>query len=252
MTIPFVDRSPTLAEMEQFRLILSTYQDGSGMLASGAVSLPGWRDFERSVAAAFDGQAMESKWIYDVLLVKAGLSFGISCKMRETLPSVIRTGRVTIELSNASGAFWDVIKTKGLTQEDYHTQATLAGSTILSVVESWYTGIEVSKEKSFYLVLQWDRKKGLYQLFQFALDLPQPQTLTWEVLGRRLLGRDEAGVLFEWYGFSGGQLKYYPLVESALWYSPVFQLEPVPNNLDTGLRNKAISYFPAQWVKTQS
>ncbi len=249
MTIPFVDRPPTLPEVEMLRLILSTYQDGSGMLITGETSLPGWRDFERAVAAAFNGKAMESKWIYDVILQEADIRYGISCKMRETLHTVTKTGRTTIELYNASGAFWDVIKTKGLTQENYQTQADLAGATILDVVESWYSGIEVNKEKSFYLVLQWDRKKGLYQLFQFALDLPNPQELAWQVLGRRLIGRDSTGILFEWYGFSGGQLKYYPLVESALWSSAAFQLEPLPANLESGLQNKAAIYFPSQWSK---
>ena len=44
--IPFVDRKPSNAEIERIRLILSTYQDGSGMLAAeGGLTLPGWRDF---------------------------------------------------------------------------------------------------------------------------------------------------------------------------------------------------------------
>ena len=252
MTIPFVDRPPTVTEVEALRLILSTYQDGSGMLVTEEGSLPGWRDFERAVAAAFNGKALESKWIYDVLLQKSSIRYGISCKMRETLPTVVKTGRVTIELSNASGAFWDVIKTKGLTQENYQTQADVVGATILTVVENWYASTSIDNNKSFYLVLQWDRRKGFYQLFQFALMFPKPQDLIWQVSGRRLIGRDSTGILFEWYGFSGGQLKYYPLVESALWHSPVFSLDPLPNNLESGLLRKAATYFPTQWRKTQA
>lgn len=252
MTLPFVDRPPMLAEVEMLRLILSTYQDGSGMLITGNGSLPGWRDFERAVAAAFSGKALESKWIYDVLLQESGSRYGISCKMRETLSTTLKSGRVTMELSNASGAFWDVIKTKGLTQENYHTQADVVGATLLDVVESWYADTAIDNQKSFYLVLQWDRKKGLYQLFQFSLNLPDPQELIWQVTGRRLIGRDSTGILFEWYGFSGGQLKYYPRIESALWHSPVFSLEPLPNNLESGLLYKAASYFPLQWRKTQA
>ncbi len=62
-------------------------------------SLPGWRDFERSVALAFDGVAQESKAIFDVLVplpTQAGISYGISCKMRETLapiPPFVRQGK---------------------------------------------------------------------------------------------------------------------------------------------------------------
>jgi hypothetical protein len=49
---------------------------------------PGWRDFERSVAAAFNGRAQESKAIFDVLLpdpLRKGIYFGLSCKMRDEL-----------------------------------------------------------------------------------------------------------------------------------------------------------------------
>ncbi len=49
MTVPFVTRNPTDKEIEKFRLILSTYQDGSGMLKRKDRTLPGWRDFERSI-----------------------------------------------------------------------------------------------------------------------------------------------------------------------------------------------------------
>jgi hypothetical protein len=66
MMLPFVDRVPTAEEIERFRLILSTYQDGTGMLKAKDDTLPGWRDFERSVAAAFGGMALETKGIYKV------------------------------------------------------------------------------------------------------------------------------------------------------------------------------------------
>jgi len=69
MSLAFVDRPPTPEEFERFRLILSTYQDGSGMLAmSDDSTWPGWRDFERTVAAAFGGVAQEDKSIFDVLV----------------------------------------------------------------------------------------------------------------------------------------------------------------------------------------
>src|SRR3989304_572224 len=106
MTIPFVDRNPTRAEFERFRLILSTYQDGSGQQVLNGRTLPGWRDFERTVAVAFNGEAQENKFIFDVLLPDAkreNVYFGVSCKMRRTLNDTKRTGRVTLELSNSSG-----------------------------------------------------------------------------------------------------------------------------------------------------
>src|SRR5579859_6855404 len=69
MSLIFIDREPTPREFEKFRLLLSTFQDGSGMLAiRGGKTLPGWRDFERAVAAAFEGENQENKFIFDVLI----------------------------------------------------------------------------------------------------------------------------------------------------------------------------------------
>lgn len=249
MTLPFIHRSPTEIEMEKFRLILSTYQDGSGMLIDNSQTLPGWRDFERAVAATFNGQTLENKSVYDIFLLDlSGKAYGISCKMREKLKHVESTGRVTIEISNASGEFWDAIKIKGLTEENYHRNSDLVGQIVIDVVHNWYTNVNhVDHRQSFHLCLQWDKRTGRYQLFQYPIYLPSAQNLDWEVTSRRLIGRNETGVVLEWYGFSGGQLKYYPPVTNAIWKSKIFQLEPLPTNLIHGLKQKAIAYFPDLW-----
>ena len=112
--------------------------------------------------------------------------------------------------------------------------------------------------RSFYLALSWNTK-GEYQLFKFFLDLPDVTQLSWDFPkvenngekrhGRRLRGQDEIGTLFEWYGESGGQLKYYPPVKDALWTSEIFRLEPLPANWNTkhGILAKAKDYFPEHW-----
>lgn len=259
MNIPFVDRNPFPNEVERLRLILSTYQDGTGMLKQGTKTLPGWRDFERAVTAAFGGEAQENKGIYDVLILsgREGVKIGISCKMRGTLRTVQKHAYATIEVSNASGEFWDSIKTEGLTQENYQTNPALAGAVVIRVVKGWHESVgieqggEIDNEKSFYLTLQWNRRTGSYQLFQFPIDLPDPNELKWEVSGRRLIGRINNHTLLEWYGLSGGQLKYYPFTRSAIWQSDVFQLEPLPENLDYGIQLKAATYFPELWIKTE-
>lgn len=72
-------------EVKKLRLILSTYQDGTGILVKEGRTLPGWRDFERAVALAFGGEAQESKAIFDVLLSRTDrpeVKYGLSCKMR--------------------------------------------------------------------------------------------------------------------------------------------------------------------------
>lgn len=53
-------------EVERIRLLLSTYQDGTGQYSGGQE--PGWRDFERVTALTFAGAAQESKSIFDVLV----------------------------------------------------------------------------------------------------------------------------------------------------------------------------------------
>jgi len=269
MTIPFVDRNPTKAEFERFRLILSTYQDGSGQLVlkDGRTS-PGWRDFERSVGVAFGGASQENKFIFDVLFPdpkREGIYFGVSCKMRRTLNDTKRTGRVTLELSNSSGKFWDRLGKKGINQQNYKEQPLKVAQELIYQENEWHTeadlgnGGQVDLAKSFYLALSWNHQ-GEYQLFKFTLTLPEPSTLRWdfplvvkkglEQSGRRLRGLDEGGTLFEWYGESGGQLKYYPPVEDSLWQSDIFRLEPLPSNWEErhGLLAKAMDYFPKLWV----
>ncbi len=268
MTLPFINRNPTRAEFEIFRLILSTYQDGSGQQATkDGNTLPGWRDFERSVAIAFDGQAQENKFIFDVLLHdqhNPDVNFGISCKMRRTLNETKRTGRVTLELSNSSGKFWERMGQVGFHQQNYKEHPLQIGQILLKQVYEWHheIGLEhggkVDLSKSCYLALSWNTQ-GEYQLFKFPISLPPAETLTWdfpavmnsgqEQIGRRLRGQDESGVLFEWYGESGGQLKYYPKVKTALWKSDIFRLEPLPDDWRNkhGILAKARDYFPKNW-----
>jgi hypothetical protein len=268
MTVPFIHRNPTKKEFERFRLILSTYQDGSGQQAAKDLqTLPGWRDFERSAALAFGGIAQESKFILDVLIPdpkRKDVYFGLSCKMRRTLNDTRRTGRVTLELSNSSGTFWEQLGQIGINQQNYKGKPLEVAQALLAQEKEWHdsAGLDrdgaVDLDRSFYLALSWNTQ-GEYQLFKFSLQLPSPTQLTWdfpmvknngeERHGRRLRGQDQYGTLFEWYGESGGQLKYYPLVENALWKSEVFNLEPLPKNWQAkhGILKKAKDYFPDRW-----
>ena len=268
--VPLADRKPSDNEIERFRLIISTYQDGTGMLAnSDGTTLPGWRDFERCTALAFSGLGSESKDIFDVRLPdpgRIGVYYGISCKMRRELSRIDRYGRVTIELSNSARKFWNHLNTKGLDQGNYKQNAPLVGQALLELVTQWHhvASFEqkgnVDLSKSFYFTLSWN-KQGLYQLHQFPLDLPDPRHLTWTFptyekdgtssQGNHLRGDDETGTIIEWYGESGGQLKYYPRVADAVWESSRFKLEPLPSDLEHGIIHKAETYFPQQWAAVQ-
>lgn len=268
MSIPLIDRDPTQKEFERFRLILSTYQDGSGQQAlTDGRTLPGWRDFERSVAIAFGGEAQENKFIFDVLIPDAtrdNIYFGISCKMRRTLNDTKRTGRVTLELSNSSGKFWQRLGDLGIHQRNYKNTPVEVAKALLEQEKEWHEevglkqGGGVDLRGSFYLALSWN-VQGEYQLFKFSLSLPRASSLKWdfpsvtnsgeERSGRRLRGQDKQGTLIEWYGESGGQLKYYPLVKNALWKSEIFRLEPLPANWNEkhGILAKVKDYFPGLW-----
>lgn len=252
--------------VERIRLILSTYQDGTGMLAHKDDStLPGWHDFERAVALALVGEAQESKFIFDVLLptCDSNIKHGISCKMRRELDRLDRDGRVTIEISNSAGKFWDYLNSQGINQSNYKECPVQVGCALLNLIEQWYQSVSLDQgglvdlSCSFYLVLSWN-KKGWYQLHQFDLKMPNPNQINWyfptfgsepEVLARRLTGNDEIGTLFEWYGESGGQLKYYPLAKNALWASERFQLEPLRKDAEYGILEKVAMYFPELWAK---
>ncbi len=258
----FVDRPPTEREVERLRLILSTYQDGTGMLqVENGITLPGWRDFERAVALTFNGEAQESKAIFDVLLPDEGkphVKYGLSRKMRRELNKIERTGRVSLELSNSAGQFWDYLNTKGIDQTTYRDRPSEVGVSLIEVVESWHHAISIKHggiidlTKSSYLVLSWNQSR-YYQLHQFPLAMPNPYDLHWHFptkkggdRGRRLAGDDDSSVLFERYGESGGQLKYYPLADTAIWSSAIFQLEPLPD-IEYGILNRAAAYFPEKW-----
>ena len=174
-------------------------------------------------------------------------------------------GRISMELSNSAKYFWNQLKVRGINEANYRNQAAETGITLVELVKSWHNAVSIQNgsiinlNKSFYFVLSWDRK-GSYQLHQFAITLPDPKTLHWhfptklmkngqEEPAVRLSGNDRYGPIFEWYGDTGGQLKYYPLAQDALWVSNIFQLEPLPTSdeLEYGVLAKARTYFPDQW-----
>ncbi len=266
----FVKRSPTLNEIEKFRLIMSTYQDGTGMRKTkDNRTLPGWRDFERATALAFGGLAPEKKGILDVLFkdnAKEGYYYGVDCKMRGEGGEVNNKDRVVLELSNASSKFRAELGRYGITPENYRENPHKAGCAIIELVKKWHDdvgtrGIEldgklenVDLKKCYYLALSWN-KSGEHQLYQFPFQLPDPKRLKWycpvETMKGKKLGHikadDGVGTLFEWYGTSGGQLKYYPKVETAVWKSAPFKLEPLPERVTDNIIAKVAHYFPELW-----
>ncbi len=182
--------------------------------------------------------------------------------MRSELNRIDRDGRATIEVSNSLGKFWDYLSTKNLNQANYKDSPREVGVALLKLLESWHQaesvamGGSIDLDGSCYLLLLWNRT-GDYQLFQFGLGSVDADALEWsfppprivrgqEIAARRLVGNDGRGTRVEWYGESGGQLKFYPYVTEAMWQSNRFRLEPLPET-EHGILNKVVAYFPDQW-----
>ncbi|MCB9450160.1 MAG: helix-turn-helix transcriptional regulator [Anaerolineaceae bacterium] len=264
--LPFIDRPPTEKEIERLRLILSTYQDGTGMIkAQSDRTLPGWRDFERACALTFNGTAVENKFFVDVIFPlesQPPTFYGIDCKMRRELRSLENRGIIYIEVTNAAKLLWSHLASRGVTEANFRDEPEAAGKGLIDAVETLkrtsstaYPDGLINLERSSYFVLLWDTN-GDYQLFQLPLRLPAPEDLRWTCFigsradgteTTRLVGETDAGILYEWYGESGGQFKYYPPVSAAVWQSERFRLEPLPAGVEQGILAKTRAYFPALW-----
>lgn len=270
MSIPFVDRPPKSYELENLRLLLSTFQDGTGQNMKQGKSTPGWRDLERSVAVITNGIPQESKAVFDILIPgrrSTSPTYGLSCKMRRELNRLGRVGSVTMELSNSLKKFWARLKSLGITEADYKGHPTEVGIGVIELYKSWHNTVSIANggkvdlAKSSYLVLSWSLA-GEYQLHQFPiLSLPDPRSLSWhfgystndageKTVQAHINGDDATGRrVFEWYGESGGQLKYYPLATTASWTSKVFKLELLPDTIGHGQVLKAKAYFGNKWTE---
>lgn len=270
MSVAFLTRAPTLHETERLRLALSTFCDGSGMvcLDSGA-TLPGWRDAERLVAELLAGAALENKGVFDVIVSSTqhpDTDYGLSIKCKEQPQAVLRPadGRAYLELANSPAKFWKQLGLLGITETDFRARsnAQTMGDSILSTVQSWHaaaasqhklaTRRTLDLASSAYLSLSCTSDIGPnreYQWHSFPLSFPSPITWTYNS-DKCLRGFDRLNPtepLFDWYGLSGGQLKYYPRVSSARYKSVRFRLESTPGGARS-LGDKAARYWPAKWL----
>lgn len=273
MSSPYSTRNATNDEVDLFRLLLSTYRDGSGAEAEADGSTrANWRQIERCVAELVKSETSEDKNIFDVIAKDPDLEttyYGYSVKSKqlpttqfEKLESV---GRTYMEVANSPAKFWDAIEASIGIREVAFGKAEYAnqiGDTLLSLVSKWHhdelsalsarvPGATLNLEASNYFCLSYsalDKTKlsdsRKYQIHVF--DLEFPNNIQWEYTSPKCLrGYDPAypdESLFDWYGLSGGQLKYYPRASSARYKSPVFKLASPPQ---ISLIDKVTDYFPA-------
>jgi hypothetical protein len=238
------DRPPNPTELERLRLTLSGFRDGSGQLMiSGKGSYPGWRDFERAVAAVFGGTTMESKAVFDVVLHTGGEDpFGISCKTRA---GRVSDAFVLMELSNSAALFWRRLRDLKI---DPDREPERAGPALIALVEEWHEaeGQNIDLAGSSYLHLSHTMDWRQWRLAWYPLSLRPPDggTIAWEATGSRIVGRLENRMIWEWYGQSGGQLKFYPPHVWARWVSDWFELEEPPAETPA---ERAARYWPQLW-----
>jgi hypothetical protein len=155
----------------------------------------------------------------------------------------MRNGHVLMELHNSYAKAWAWLNQRGI---DPKADPETAGVALIEQVRAWHDEVlgEVDVGQSSYLVLTHDRTWQNWQLSWFPLDLhvPDPRLMNWEFTGRRIYATFEGHQFWEWYGESGGQLKYYPPLKLARWVSPLFELHNPPSE-DTPIA-KAKRYWP--------
>ena len=250
----FRDRPLSPLEIEVLQLVLSTFRDGSGqvILKTGG-SMPGFRDYERALAAVVRGKTTENKGVFDIVVSAEPLSFGISCKMSRFQPPANHCA--FMELSNAAAAFRNHLLNH---QVHWMSEPTLAGPLIIDLVTSWHEAVsgDLDAPHSKYAVLSHDATWQRFQVHSFPLDLrlanPRGQ-VEWTHEGKSLNGYTQVGGrrhrLWQCFMTSGGQLKYYPPLEWADWSTPEFALLVPPVE---SLLKKAEEYFghvwPPAWV----
>jgi hypothetical protein len=272
MSVPFATRNPTRDEVERLRLVLSTFRDGSGMIAAGNETFPGWRDFERAIAAVLHGKAPEAKGIFDVVVPSSErplVDYGLSIKSKALtgksgLTNLAKDGRVYMELANSPAKFFAELGKVGFKEADFSKKkrAQEVGEIVLAAISSWHDESARIHHDSYartldlklsrFLVLSYCLPKGAENKDQYqwhSFDLRFPQGIAWKYATHRCLrGFDPAHpkeALFDFYLLSGGQLKYYPRASSAVFSSNVFTLAE-PRRISATLR--AARMYPREWI----
>lgn len=262
--IPFIHRDPTDTESILLKLLISSFGDGSGQEKDSFGTRAGWRDLERVIADLTNGEALEKKHVFDVLIKDTEdntVIYGISVKSKclgrnKKIETLDKEGRVYMELTNSPAKLWAPLKQKDISEENYGNEdfANEIGNSILYTVHSWYqnSGIDgIDLDNSVHLVFSYGKpvksnEPRKYQVHVFELGFPDG--IIWTFHSKSCLrGFDPKypnEVLFDWYGLSGGQLKYYPRASEAKYKSFIFQ---TLNPAEISLRKRVEKYWPDEW-----
>lgn len=240
----------TEKQVEKFRLLLSTYQDGTGRDTKDR-TLPGWEDFEDVTEAVFNGQRLKSKSAFDIIVKEQDKSYGVSCKITKTLKS--STKRVLIEHSRVNAEFFNNLKANTLTREHMFAHPNECGTILLNLMKEKRAASakehDVELDSSFFLAMAYDVKDRKFKLFQFPLKMPRADKVTWSFneSGKHLRGMIGDELVLQWFHEGGGQIKYYPTLKKANWMSDEFVLEPLNKKPASHLNIKVEKYFKEKW-----
>jgi hypothetical protein len=267
--MPFIDREPTSAEVELLQNMLSSFGDGSGVeLEPNGITRVNWRQIERVFSEYFTGNNhREDKDVFDVVspcwLLKNESYIGLSIKSKilkakKSIFKGFQHSRLYMELSNSPAKFWAEIKAQtGLEEDAFRSgnQPDNIGNSVIGLVKKWHDdkktqldkiGQTIDLNRSCYLCVSFsdfvDGKRQV-QIHSFDLEFPD---VNWRYKSSRCLSGyssdDPDNALFDWYGLSGGQLKYYPKASISRYSSPIFNLISVNN---TSLIDKTVTLIPS-------
>lgn len=241
-TLPLIDREINKNEEDYFKYAFSTFTDGSGSeietIGEREFTRIGWRQMERVTAFLLDGEAVQKKDYFDVIVLDKKEDVGLSLKSK-SLPgkkfkNLDRGGRVYMELANSPAKFWDEMRIVGLSEADFLSgkKADLFGKTLIKTLFKWQieasktnqqiAGKKINLNRSVFWCISMqeptESETRLFKIHTFPLKFPNIKKWVFKS-DRCLSGFDpinESEVLFDWYALSGGQLKYYPSTRNAL------------------------------------
>jgi hypothetical protein len=273
MNVAMLTSAPTPEQIKKIQLLLSVFMDGSGQETDKHGTRPGWRDMERAVGVWLEGRNPANKEVFDVIVsvpTPEGKTraVGVSAKSKElkrlgALGDLATSGRVYMELCNSPAKLWAPLIESGITEADFKAKrrAQEIGSLILGVVRRWHNDYKILFERenptvefdltsSAFLTLSYKTRADGERSFQLhSFDLDFPEGISWQYATERCLrGFDPANekeVLFDWYGLSGGQLKYYPRASLSRFATPPFELIAPPREMS--LCERAARYWPSEW-----
>lgn len=267
----FFTRAPNDGELLSLRRFLATYRDGSGgQREADGSSRADSRQIERCLAELLYGRTTENKSFYD-FVIESNESGGIAVrgasiksKQLELDADSLDAGkamRAHLEISNSNSKDWKLCAAHGLSQKDFGDaqHAETFGRLILArqvadreQAEANYVAQQdadvkrtfITKESIFISVLYTSprRRDGERQWMVSAFPINLPPPVKWEFRTERsLVGYDEeGGALYEWYGLSGSQFKYFPKLASRLHGTGLFTL---PKPAVETLRAKSSKMF---------